>query len=344
MVYSKRVSNMSMKFFSRIFTLTIVMFFGAQNVFAAPGYTVSPLVINTDAEARDILTYDITLKNTGTQQMTIYPTVNNISLDEGGTIESFLSPAMSDRTASLAAWIEISRRGVSLQVGESKTVTMTLRINPNPVPGTYNALIGFGYGNNQYEATELVKSGRAQGTVVTVTIVEKKNEFLRLSKFIIDRFVTSNSNQSAVYNINNPGDTTLVPGGDIIFYNNRGVEVGAIPVNPERESILAGETKEFNVNVPMEGLFGKYKARLSVEYGSSQLASVQDTTFFYVFPFKMMLMFLGVLSVLIILAAYLFHRRYFDEEIADEEADLLHVHVRDSVSEAKEHDIDLKKQ
>ncbi len=305
-------------------------------------YTVQPLIIDTEAQPRDILTKTITITNNGSQPVTIYPSVNNISLTDGGTIQEFLPAVMSDRTTSLASWIEISRKGIDIPNGTSKTVDVTLRINPNPVPGVYHAFVGFGFGGNQLEAEDQVARGKAPGTIVTVTIKDNKREFLKLSRFIIDRFVTGGGNEAAVYSIRNPGDETLIPTGEIILYDNRGAEVGSLPVNADKESIPPGEEREFKAEVPSRGLFGKYKAFLSVEYGTAQLASVQDTAYFYVFPFKIIMSILGGVSILVIIIALYLHRRYFDDSPVDD-SDPLPLHIRDTVSEAAHHDIDLSK-
>jgi uncharacterized membrane protein len=272
----------------------------------------------------------------------VYPTVNNISLSEGGTIEDFLPPSMSDRTASLASWIEISRAGINLPIGETKTVNLTLRVSHDPAPGVYHALIGFGYGRNRDESEAQVKNGQAPGTIITVTIADKKVEFLKLSRFIIDRFVTSSDNQAASYAIKNPGDIALTPSGDIILYDNRGAEVGTLSVNPDKIQIQPGEEHQFNAKVPVKGFFGKYKAFLTVEYGNSQIASVQDTVFFYVFPFKLVTSVFLIIAFLVICIALYIYKKYFDQNDM-QEADFLDFHIKGTESSvALHHDIDLK--
>jgi len=312
-----------------------------QSAEALTAYTITPLVIDIPIEARDIITKEITITNTGDQQISLYPTVNNISLAEGGTIQEFLSPVQSDRTASLAAWIEISRLGIDINPGESKTIPVTFRIHPSPVPGTYHAFIGFGNGHNRTEVEKLLKLGQVPGTVITATIAEKRNEFMKLSKFIVSRIVTRNDNQAAVYTFTNPGDEPVIPKGEIILYDPTGKEVGAIPVNEEGAVVPPGGERSFTAQVPADGLFGKYKAFLSVEYGTTQRALVNDTSFFYVFPLNVMLSILGVLIIAAGGTAWYVHQRYLDEDLDDSEH--LTVHIRDSKSEAKDHDVDLKK-
>jgi hypothetical protein len=312
-------------------------------VSASASYTISPMVIDLKSEARDIVEKEITITNTGTSPVTIYPSVNNISLQEGGTIDKFLPPVESDRTTSLSSWLEFSRLGIDLQPGAVKTLTLTLRITHNPVPGTYHAFLGFGNGGNRDEAEKQVVNGQAPGIVVTVTIADDKNEFLKLSKFIISRFVTKADNQAAVFTFNNPGDEVLVPKGEIILYDSTGKEVGTMPVNSENVSINPGGEYTFTGAVPIAGLFGKYKAFLSVEYGTTQRASLQDTSFFYVFPLNVLLMLLAGFILFAAVIAWYVHKKYFDDDTLADDSERLMVHVRDSHSEPKYHDVDLTK-
>ncbi len=325
----------------KIFTCVIFIFGFGVPAFASVSYTVSPLVIDEKVEPRDIIEKVIILKNSGDTPATIYPTVNNISLTEGGTVEEFLPQVMSDQTTSISAWIEISRAGIDLKAGETRTVKLTLRINPNAKAGEYHALVGFPYGGNRDEAERMLKNGDAPGTVVTVSIEDKKSTILKLSRFLVDRFVTSENNSAASYTVKNPGDEPLVPGGEIVLYDSRGKEVGSLPVNPERIEIPVGGEHTFEGAVPIDNLFGKYKAFLSVEYGKGNSASVQDTAFFYVLPLKTLLIIIGVLTVAVILLSLYVHRKYFDD-VTDDGSELLPVHVRESASDPKHHDIDLR--
>jgi hypothetical protein len=308
---------------------------------ASVAYSVTPLVLNESLEARDIVTRELKINNIGDTPVTLYPTVNNISLKEGGTIEKFLPPVESDRTSSLASWIEISRAGMNLKPGESKTIPITFRINPNPVPGAYHAFIGFGHGRNRDEAELLVANGQAPGVVASVNIEDKKNEVLKLSRFMVQRFIVKTHNEAALYEFKNPGDEVLVPKGEIIIYDHTGKEVQTIPVNAESTRIEPGGFYTFKAPIAIGGMFGKYKAFLSVEYGNTQRGSVQDTSFFYVFPLRTLAVVLGGLMCAVAFAAWYAHRKYFDVELDD--SDRLTMHIRDGQSEPLHHDIDLTK-
>ena len=324
-----------------ILSICLVSFMWPESTHADIAYTVSPLVIDIEAEARDILTRTIIVTNTGDQPITVFPTVNNISTAPGGTIEAFSPPSESDRTSSLASWIEISRLGVDVKQGESRQFPVTFRINPSPVPGTYHTLIAFGVGRNRDEAEAQVKRSEAPGTIINMTIGESNVEFLKLARFVVSRFVTRAGNEAAVYTFRNPGDETVVPKGDIIIYDSTGEEVGAIPVNEERVAIAPGEEHTFVESVPAAGMFGKYKAFLSVEYGEKNRALVQDTSFYYVVPLQALLIIFVVLALLVGGGAWHIHRKYFDDDTIDD-SERLHLHVKDSTSSPRDHDVNLK--
>lgn len=335
-LYSRLLCSLSLCILVGVFFSVFVSF-----AHAAVTYTVHPLSINESLQARDIITKEITITNTGTQPITVFPTVNNITLGDGGEIEEFIAPVMSDRTQSLASWLEISRLGMQLRIGETKVIPLTIRVNPTPKPGVYHALVAFGNGRNRDEAEEKVQNGSAPGMIVTVTIEKETISLLKLARFVVDRFVTSSANEAVTYTFKNPGDEMLVPTGEIILYDSTGKEVATVPVNPERTTVSPGVEKEFKATVPTEGLFGKYKAFLNIEYGQTQRASIQDTSFFYVLPLKAVLILLGVVLTLVVIFAWYIHSKYFDEEILDD-SEQLKVHVREHSSDAMHHDIDLK--
>ena len=169
--YAGAVSYTHLPFFKYISTLffTALLFHvGSLTVLGDTSYSVLPLAIDEKVQPRDIITKEITITNTGTTPVTIYPTVNNISLKEGGDIEAFLAPVESDKSTSLASWTEISRLGINLRIGETRKIPVTFRISPTAVPGTYHTFLGFADGGNRDEAEARVKSGPVSYTHLDV--------------------------------------------------------------------------------------------------------------------------------------------------------------------------------
>jgi len=303
---------------------------------------VSPILIDHELEKRDIIEEKITLTNKGEGVIRIFPTVNEVSVNEGGSVMGFVEPSMVDRTNSITSWLEIGRGRIELQPNETKEVTLTIRVNPEVGPGEYHAFVGFPEGSNRPEAEQLVYGGQAQGTVVRIGVEKVQNQFLRLEKFTVDKFIKDPSKGEVSFTLQNPGDDPVVPKGEVIFYDNGGIEVHSISINASSTVVESGKSTSFIEKVPPEMKIGKYKALLSVEYGEHQTASLHDTVFFYVMPlWQLSILFIIILVFAIALALFL-HRRY-DVYEDDEGIAAVAMYIRESRSESKDHDIDLSK-
>jgi hypothetical protein len=325
-------------------SVVFAILFIIPHVAFAAAYTVTPLVIDKEMKKRDIITETITITNKEQGKIVLYPTVNEVSVSEGGTLQNFIEPSMTqDKATSVTSWLEIGRGRIELNPGEVKEVVLTIHVNPEVKPGEYHAFIGFPDGSNRPEAEAKLRNGQAQGTIVRIGVNTVQNQFLKLEKFSVDRFVKKASEGGIIVSLKNPGEDPVVPDGEIIFYNSKGIEIGAVDVNSEQTVIEAGEEKVFNLTVPNDMKMGKYKALLTVTYGKEQVTSLNDTAFFYILPLKILLItFFCVLFSTLLLALYL-HRRYDMGEDHDPTVSAVAMYVRETRSESKDHDIDLSK-
>ena len=289
------------------------------------------------------MTRNITIENHASHRINVFASANEVAVDEGGDILDFSPPSMSDRTVSVTSWLQISGSVLELDPGETMELPLTIMVHHEAKPGIYHAFVGFGSGTNRDIAEKQVRDGVAPGVIVTLSVDQQQTEFLKLNTFVIERFVITADNNAVTYTLKNPGTATVVPRGEIILSDGRGEEVASIKVNSDGEELLPGKEKIYQATIPTEGLLGKYKAFLSVDYGTSQVASVYDTAFFYVVPWKQLLaIFIGILLSVIILSVY-FHRRYAVEDDDDEHgAEYVPLYVRESASQEQDHDINLK--
>lgn len=308
----------------------------------ARGYKVTPRVIDKEVKQRDIFTETITITNNNNYTLNIYATVNAVSVDEGGDIVDFTAPSVSDGTVTPTSWIELKRSRISIPAGGTREVPLGIKIHPKAEAGVYHVLLGFGSGINRPEAERQVKQGTAPTIMLTLSVEQNKTEFLKLSRFLIDRFVTKPENSAITYTLSNPGTADVVPTGEIIFSNSRGEEVATIAVNPNKELLTPGQETTFSTAAPTDDMLGKYKAFLTVDYGTEQLASVYDTAFFYVVPWQKLLIIFLILLIVTTVATVLLHRRMNAgyEEVDHEEVPLF---LSDTQSEEHEHDINLRK-
>jgi len=278
----------------------------ALPTFALAEYSVSPLIIDIEADPHDTFTETLSLQNFDDRPLRLYASVNEITLGEGSEIKSFVPASMGDRTTSVTSWIEISRARIDLAPGEAKDLPLTIRVNQNTPPGTYHAFVGFGSGSNRDIAQAKVLEGQGMGAVVRIVVGGKQEEFLRLVSFTTDRFSVTPDKGQITYVLENTGDVPLSPTGDVIIYDSRGRELTSISLVDEAvPSIAPGEKLTYTKNLPYMNRLGKNKAYLSLEYGIQNRAALYDTNFYYSVPWFylviIMILLAIVLAVLVIL-------------------------------------------
>lgn len=267
-------------------------------------FSVTPVVTNEKAKPRDIIKKELLVTNNTSERIDLYISVENIDPTEG--TQEFESPAVSDLSSSLANWVEITRGVIELTGGESRKIPYLIHVNLTAKPGNYYARIQFQQGSRRAEA-EASKEGSA--LMLNVEVVDDANERLQLGNFISEDGVVFGNAVSFSYLLENVGNRGVEPRGSIRIFNRRGEEVGSVPLNAEGEEITPENKSQLAAVWSATGRFGKYKAFLDLEYGENQLASVQDTVYFWVFPWKEIMVALGGVILLAIVGTYIVHMR-----------------------------------
>ncbi len=315
---------------ARIFIgINISLFFllPFAHVQAETPLVVTPAIMNEKAKAREILKASVTLENNLERKVVIYTFVNNIALYEGK--QEFRDPSRADLSSSLANWIMFPSAS-ELLPGEKKKIDFDIEVNLRAKPGMYHARISFVEAPTRYDAE--ARAEGAPSTIVNLEVLEDIKEILELRRFVPAKTFFPRFPVSFTYELANIGNKPLTPRGEIRIYNRGGEEIGSIKINEESETLQAnaemslasvwkgkddGAQENAFLAFVSGGLsaIGQYKAFLDLEYGSKQRATVQDTVFFWIFPWKEIFGIFGVISIiLIVLATVLHRRRYRDDE------------------------------
>ncbi len=310
----------------------------------ASDISVRPFLIDVELEPRDMHQETITLKNDyPTRKAVLYATVNEITVDAVGEIKEFVSPVMTDRTNTVTSWIEITRGRIEILPGETAEIPLSVNVHPYAEPGEYFVFIGMVEASKRPVAEAIAMSGDANGVIVKISIADQRKDSMRISSFLIDRFVTSDESKFINIEVENLGDLPSAPSGEIIFYDSRGVEVSSIPVNTSGVSIAPGEKAILESAVPLGKELGKFKANVSLQYGENQRAALYDTTYFYMIPWPILLILFSILILVSFVITWLFRRALQTDEY-DEFGDDVIMYVKDGHEpNPQEHDIDLKK-
>lgn len=275
------------------------------------------------------------------RKATVYATVNEITVDKEGEIREFISPVMTDRTNTVTSWIEITRGRIELLAEESKEIPLDIKVHPFAEPGEYHVFIGFVESKKRAAAEAVALAGDADGVIVKITIGDEREDSMRITSMTVDRFVTDGEEQQVEITVENAGELTSAPVGELIFYDNRGREVTAVPVNTEQVQIAPGRSRTFTTGIPIEDDLGRFKANVNLSYGENQRASLYDTAGFFMIPIQYLLA-LGALFLLFIIVLLVLLRRSLNTVHAEDSGDEVPMYVRDGHKpDPKHHDIDL---
>lgn len=258
------------------------------------GVTVSPNIVDERAEAKDIIERTVTLKNNTAAKVELYPTVNDIKKDEGK--QEFVDPTKLDRTVSLARWIEIRRGAIELNPNQEVAVPLKITVNMNAKPGKYFAAIAFPSGSNR-AAAELA-AGQPQ---IMISIEVSEHTVEKAENFIFSSAKAVNLNNQIKFQVGlkNIGNKDIYPKGSIIIYDRSEREAETLDVNYNQQIVKSGESQQFEPVWSAGKRMGKFKAKLEVEYGNSGDRNIQDTIYFWILPWWMLAMFIGLVTLLV---------------------------------------------
>jgi hypothetical protein len=311
---------------------------------AAQDFTVSPLIIDYDAEARDIINRDITLSNPTDRPIRVYASVHEVTVADNTEVLEFIPPSMTeDRASAITSWLEISRARLEIPAKGTLVVPLSIRVHPNAAPGVYHALVGFASGRNFDDIEALVRSGRGVSSILKITIDDKRQTQLHLVSFTTDKFTVTPDRNSLSLTLENTGDTPISPQGEVIIYDTSGRELTAVPVNTERLEIAPGERIVMTEPLPFVERLGRHKAYLNLKYGENGTAAVFDTAFYYSVPWYYIAALFIFLTLVLSLVAWVFKRAFASDYREPDEVFEVPLFVRESHDhETFDHDIDLK--
>jgi len=304
--------------------------------------TIRPFLIDETLVPRESVTETIRLESSyDVRKSVIFATVNEITIGTDGEIKEFVSPVMTDRTNTVTSWVEIGRGRIEVLAGESTEVPLKVQAHPQAKPGEYHLFIGFVEAKNRPTAEKVALTGNADGVIVKITVDDERADSMRVARLAVDRFITNPKEQLVTVTLENPGEIASVPEGELVFYNNRGIEVAAAPVNDAGDAIAPGEERAFQVAVPFTNDLGRYKANLNLQYGKNQQASLYDSTSFFMMPWWYAVLFsLGLLTLAGLLTTLF--RRMLVAHKPHEHGENVTMFVRDGhEADPLDHDIDL---
>lgn len=295
-----------------IFLLLFILITPVCFVFAQKETTgvveIEPRIIDEKLNASEIRNYTVTIKNNTDRKVQMYPMVDDFTAEEG--IREYHGPGRADKTVSVASWITLSRGVVDLMPNEEKQLPLELQISLFAKPGKYYARIAFPEGGNRPLAKLNMNTKNFPEITVNIEVEEEIVEKVQIMEFKSIKNIYFKFPAMFSLVLRNFGNRDVVPDGNIYIYNRRGQEIEKIAVNNSKEKISPNQEKKYNLNWGKSG-FGKYKAKLEIEYGEFDKRDLQDTVYFWVLPLKYLIVFVvGMLIIIVLSTIFLFKKTY----------------------------------
>ena len=309
----------------------------AHPVHAQETHGLSPRSIEHTTPPGSIISETITITNSYPYVLNVFPSLHGIEVLPDGT-----EVVVPGSETPMIDWLSMTRAVQRLQPGASTSIAVTFTVDRAAVPGEYRALLGFGQGLDRPTAERAVERGTAPAVVVRFVVPEPRVDSGAAASFKMTQFLFSQSQAGVYYAIHNPSQKTIVPVGELIFYNNRGLEVAAVAVNPERTPIEPGDVLSIATTTPQLPGVGLYDVQARFDFGINQLTNVSLQDSFWYIPWYILL----ILCTIVLGMGIVVYRRASRSTVrhtsTDNAAAHLPLHIYQGESPAEDHDINLK--
>lgn len=285
---------------------------------SASALTISPARIEISGDAGSTISKPITLFNDNkTQSQTYYISFANFEAQgESG------SPKFVEPKNDLGTWMSTGSDSVTVPPGGSKDVMLTINVPQDAYAGGHFSVVFFGTSSPKDGGQ--VSVGAKTGTLVLLSVNGDVLEAGGLAGF-----KTKNNKRfyntlpvSFEYRFKNDGNDRVKPSGNIVIHNTVYFPTEKINANAVSGNILPHSTRLFEVDwikkpldinvIPPTGLIssffdkvsfqwnnfalGPYVATLDLVYGTQSIQT-SESTFFFVFPWQLMICILFVLLI-----------------------------------------------
>lgn len=289
----------------------------AQAEDATVSLSISPAIINQKQEPGTSKADEITLHNTGTEAIALKVYAENFTASNETGGMSF----NTDDTAQYSArsWIEIQNPNLVIDPGSSKKVAFDIAVPADAEPGGHYAVLFFEPIPGVAEQSESnVSVSQRVGALIFLTVSGDMTEQGQvLGATASDKcsgvqcsFKTAKFREWGPvpfeFRFENTGSVHVLVSGKIEIFNIFGVKVAELPI--DSKTVLPGSTRLFEAKWLREPLLGLYKAKLSINYGTSNLSQTA-TISFWAFPWKLAVIILFVVLIFVVLFRIIYFRK-----------------------------------
>lgn len=291
--------------------------------------TLSPTRFEVSGNPGETLEYELSIINESQNTENYFIDFANFEA-QGETGD----PAFTPPEDGLGTWIKINEANVGVGPQEEKKVPFKIEIPKDARPGGYFAVIFFGNQPSNISGRN-VGVGSQAGVLILLSVLGDAEEKAGIFDFNTKnkQFFYKTLPVNFEYRLKNEGADRIKPVGKIRIHNTLFIPTERIDANPSSGNVLPGSTRKYNVTwveSPREENFrektsflgkfwdnavyewknfalGFYTANLKVVHGVSETRT-SDFTFFFVFPWELVILLLIALTIVYFLGKKLITR------------------------------------
>ncbi len=244
----------------------------------------------------DVITETIKVRNESTTTQFLNVEIKDIIVKDKDGTPITIDSQHPNRWAA-APWIQVSPTKFKLERGETLALSLTAIIPDDALPGGHYAVVlhspeaqvGINQSGSSIDANV--------GSLIYITVPGDIKEDARVVKMTVPPF-SEYGPIDVKTEIENFSDLHVKPNGSISVYNWFGKKSDDLPLDSQNIFPYTSRTYENILN--RKWLFGRYKAQLEAAYGTTgQL--LLATVFFWVIPWKLILIALLTITIIILL-------------------------------------------
>ncbi|HET9721626.1 MAG TPA: hypothetical protein VFP32_01175 [Candidatus Saccharimonadales bacterium] len=266
---------------------------------------IAPPLVELSANPGQTITTQILLRDVSSTELVVTGQANDfVAQGENGTPKILLNNNASNDPYSMKDWVNFPGN-LLLVPKEIKTMKVTISVPANASPGGHYGVIRFTGTPPSLSGTGVSLSASV-GTLVLLTVNGKITENMSVKEFSVNHNGKTGSFFESgpldfVVRLNNQSNVHEEPSGLITVSDTFGKKIATMRVNNPPRNILPGSVRKFDAKLDKtvignRMLFGRYKATLSMTYGSDK-KPLNATMTFWVIPWKIILIIIACIIV-----------------------------------------------
>lgn len=263
---------------------------------ADQGLEISPPSQELEVDPGQTVTITSTIRNKSTNSLPIDARLEDFTaVGDEGQVE-----LTEDSPYSIKSWGKLTPESFTLEPGESREVTATVKVPKDAAGGRYGSFV-FGVKGKSDETSAAINQEIA--SLFLVRISGPVDEKLNLLEFKAPSFSEFGPIPFGI-KVKNTGNVHVKPYGLINVTDMFGRKVKDVIIY--ETNVFPGAERVLNANLDNKFLIGKYNATAIVYYGSEKNDTLTSTLTFYVFPVKIAVVVLAVVIVFFFLRKRIF--------------------------------------